>query len=502
MQIIRVCIFVLAIFRVVANGEEVKIQTDTGVPIFKDNSQSPLSIQRPSSETANAANDRSLIKASQINIHPFNPTSPQRVQKWIIAKSMKSVTVTDALPIDKKKRKKISLPRLNEETTKINAQQKVEIEPSPLFDELKQFLQTSSDKSDGKNDAKGLCELLETEDQKANAPMCVKKFLDNFDQELLSCSDDLTNDIAFDHIRYPVDHITLIAGCPLEIANRIKLLKALGDNEMFWGMLQGRCFIKRNAQGQAAVVYLRRRVTESFQSYFSGKVPSESNPFDQVFNNVNELFKAIEDDNDSFMYNKKEDFHIAKNDASINTATEPVKDSGIKFSPRHLLPSKMQSFSLILVWRLMIAYQTAYKINKLLASCVGFAGPLADILYFEDPLNVLISPSKVGLCQIRGCQIVWQGYRSVWNDQIQELIKPSTADTYEPCKNSINLYDHQKVNDEMLKNLNLPICSASAMMDIRYAPLTLVSQIFLYFYEDIAMKLDFEVLGLELGSDF
>lgn len=497
MQIVQVGLFTLAIFQAITVGQAKKVQIDAGISSLQNRIQNLRPIQKPTTDLSfdqrsnadikDARSDRGLLKASQIKIEPWDGKTPQKIQKWIVAKSMKSVNVIDAKPVGKKPpRKKIPQKIISPPKQEEKKKPEEVIVESPLYEELKQLLHAQPAQDPSQNKVESVCELLETEEEKANAPTCVKRLMSNFKYDWILCTNEETIDVAFNQIRYPIDLITLTVRNPIEIANRIKLLKALGDNEMFWGMLNNRCFIKRNAQGDVAVVYLRRRVTESFQSYFSGQVLRLESPFDKIMHNKADLYKAIEDDNDSFIHDTKKDTATNIIDelgqySSIMATTEPKIDDSIKFGPKHPPPSRMHPFSLILIWRLTTAYQIAYKISKMISSCIGFSGSLSEMLHFEDPINVLISPSTEGFCQIKNCEVAWQGYLSFRNETPENLIKGTSPGTYEPHDKLSALYNHRKVDNEMLASLKLPPCSASAMMDIRYSPLTLVSQFFLYF---------------------
>jgi hypothetical protein len=269
------------------------------------------------------------------------------IRKSQAKKKKISITHITTLP---PKKKSISKIKLSEEIDKAKKESlekgdsliKGQIEKNEEFETLKTLL--------GKS-----CIPIDVPDSSIIIPPCIQGFIKEIYHKELLCSieeheevkDSQTPEAPSKFYSLPDKHITISRKISphltLEhIANRVKLLQALGDNEIFLGMKDNQCYIKKTGINSAAVVYLQRYTYQSLSQYFS------VGPF---------LFTSLP-----------------------HNSLQPI-------------------------WKISMMRQVSYKIETIRNMCLAFSESLVNSLVLENTLNFVLRPDA-GLCKIKNCEFI------------------------------------------------------------------------------------------------
>ena len=200
-----------------------------------------------------------------------------------------------------------------------------------------------------------------------------------------------------------------------QIVDRVKALKAVGDNEVFLGMLGGKCYIKKSKKFGNAIAYLQRIPLESYRDYETLALPSE--------------------------------FHKQLKDAfGADSLVDPV--------------SKLATFSLRKIWKLEIIAQVANKMMKMTNLHLGFSGQFSDFLYFTTAADIAFIPDD------NFCRITAAGNSLIEDkpDLVSESIRSAHTFTYEKIEADPN----------KIQSLRLPDCSISDLIQSKASFLSFV----------------------------
>jgi hypothetical protein len=193
-----------------------------------------------------------------------------------------------------------------------------------------------------------------------------------------------------------------------QIINRVKALKALGDNQLFMGMLDGKCYIKTSKKYGTAISFLQRIPLESYRVYQTLAMPEFPRK------NLKDAF-------------------------GNEPGAEPI--------------SRLVAFSLRKMWKLEIIAQVALKLKKLTSYCLGFTGIFTDFLHFANAADVIFEPHD-NICRVMAC-------KAPMVDTKADLVSSETLEVYKPN------YDKIEPDLESISNLKLPACSLGDLMQAK-----------------------------------